>query len=242
MRCAFSLGLTSCAGTIWMWPSRPNQCLVEALIPFKTGQQLAQARRRRRGISHRAGSSESPVRTERSACAYGTQSAPAVGAISTCAFFAGCVSPSDARYASTGYGRKSRSSCSQERQNRPHLLKAGGRKAGDISSRKQGPTRRVVSAAALIASCALYRFAQWTERREACDLPVRGRHRTRQSRASGDFPRPPLGHSWSQPGNCRKGIVCANRRVTTPAPAGSDAAENAPADKDLRSLAHVMKL
>ena len=31
----------------------------------------------------------------------------------------------------------------------------------------------------------------------------------------------------------------ANRRVTT-APAGSDAAENAPADNDLRSLAHVM--
>ena len=32
-----------------------------------------------------------------------------------------------------GYGRKSRTSCSQERQNRPHLLKAGGRKAGDFS-------------------------------------------------------------------------------------------------------------
>ena len=85
-----------------------------------------------------------------------------------------------------------------------------------------------------------YRFRPVDGTREARDLPVVDGTDAPEC-ASGDFPPSHRSAFLVQPGNCRKGIVCANRRVTTQALAGSDAAENAPADKDLRSLAHVMK-
>jgi hypothetical protein len=60
------------------------------------------------------------------------------------------------------------------------------------------------------------------------------RHRARRTISRRPTARPP-GPGLRLP----QGIPCANRRVTTPATAGSDAANNASADNDLRWLAHV---